>query len=152
MPRGRSSGGGFGSRSNSRSSSYGQRSQPNYSTQSRAPTHTQSSMPASQPRGGMMSGIGSTIAQGMAFGAGSEVAHQAVRSVMGGGSHGNAMPMESQQPQIQPQQVENNTQAKQNPCMDFNTRFIDCLKYNNNTISMCQSIFDDLKSCEKNLI
>lgn len=32
---------------------------------------------------GMMSGIGSTIATGMAFGAGSEIAHQAIRGVMG---------------------------------------------------------------------
>ena len=36
--------------------------------------------------GGMMSGIGSTIMTGMAFGAGSEVAHQAVRGIMGSGS------------------------------------------------------------------
>jgi len=57
-------------------------------------------MPSQQPRpqvppqrtatsGGMMSGIGSTIMTGMAFGAGSEVAHQAVRGLMGNGSsHG----------------------------------------------------------------
>jgi len=39
----------------------------------------------SQPQsGGFLSSIGSTIAQGMAFGAGSEIAHQAVRSIMGG--------------------------------------------------------------------
>lgn len=36
---------------------------------------------------GMFSGFGSTIMQGMAFGAGSEVAHQAVRGVMGGNTH-----------------------------------------------------------------
>jgi hypothetical protein len=35
----------------------------------------------------MLSGIGSTIMQGFAFGAGSAVAHNAVNSVMGGGSH-----------------------------------------------------------------
>ncbi len=34
----------------------------------------------------MLSGFGATMAQGMAFGAGSEVAHQAVRSVFGGSS------------------------------------------------------------------
>ena len=35
-------------------------------------------------------GLGSTLMTGMAFGAGSEVAHQAVRGIMGGGSgHGN---------------------------------------------------------------
>ena len=39
-----------------------------------------------QKSGGLLSGIGSTIAQGMAFGAGSEIAHQAVRSFMGGSS------------------------------------------------------------------
>jgi len=44
--------------------------------------------PMQQATGGsMLGGIGSTIVQGMAFGAGSEVAHQAVRSVMGGSSH-----------------------------------------------------------------
>jgi hypothetical protein len=47
----------------------------------------------------MLGGIGSTNVQGMAFGAGSEVAHQAVRSLMGGNSH-HAQP----QPQSQPQQ------------------------------------------------
>jgi hypothetical protein len=42
--------------------------------------------PQAQQKGGMFSGIGSTIMTGMAFGAGSEVAHQAVRSFMGGSS------------------------------------------------------------------
>ena len=36
--------------------------------------------------GGMMSGLGSTLMTGMAFGAGSEIAHQAVRGIMGSGS------------------------------------------------------------------
>ena len=35
----------------------------------------------------MMSGLMGTMMSGMAFGAGSEVAHQAVRSFMGGNSH-----------------------------------------------------------------
>jgi len=34
----------------------------------------------------MFSGLGGVLAQGMAFGAGSEIAHQAIRSVMGGGT------------------------------------------------------------------
>ena len=37
-----------------------------------------------------MSGIGGTVVSGMAFGAGSEVAHQAVRSMMGGSGHSQA--------------------------------------------------------------
>jgi hypothetical protein len=51
----------------------------------------------------MLGGIGSTIVQGMAFGAGSEVAHQAVRSLMGGNSH-HAQPQPQQQQIEQPQQ------------------------------------------------
>ena len=52
--------------------------------------------------GGMMSGIGGTIVQGMAFGAGSEVAHQAVRSVMGGGGgHGQAPAQQVQESPMQ---------------------------------------------------
>ena len=67
---------------------------------SSSPMPTRTSIPATRPMparqtpiqgqtrqsGSMLGGIGSTIVQGMAFGAGSEVAHQAVRSVMGGSS------------------------------------------------------------------
>jgi hypothetical protein len=59
----------------------------------------------------MLGGIGSTIVQGMAFGAGSEVAHQAVRSLMGGNSHhGQPQPQQQQpvehtQQNVQQQQV-----------------------------------------------
>lgn len=65
-----------------------------------------------QQRGGILSGIGSTIAQGMAFGAGSEVAHQAVRSLMGGSSHAQS---HNQQEQV-PQQTQQVQQTQQNPC------------------------------------
>lgn len=45
-------------------------------------------------------GFGSTIMQGMAFGAGSEVAHQAVRGMMGGNSHSaQQQPASTQQQQ-----------------------------------------------------
>ncbi len=52
--------------------------------------------------GGMMSGIGGTIVTGMALGAGSEVGHQAVRSLMGSGSgHGSGSGEQVQQQQQQ---------------------------------------------------
>ena len=35
-------------------------------------------------------GLMSTMATGMAFGAGSEIAHQGVRAMMGGGSSGHS--------------------------------------------------------------
>ncbi len=78
MPRG-------GSRGSSRSppprsSATTSRPQPTQQPHTQAPV---------QQSGGMLSGIGSTIMTGMAFGAGSEIAHQAVRGLMGGSSHSN---------------------------------------------------------------
>ena len=80
MPRG-------GSRSSSASRSTASRVQP-------APARPQAQQAPAQTQqgGGMMSGLMGTMFQGMAFGAGSEVAHQAVRSMMGGGSHQQAQP------------------------------------------------------------
>ena len=50
----------------------------------------------------MMSGLGGTLVTGMALGAGSEVGHQAVRSMMGGGSSGHA-PAQQQEAPVQQQ-------------------------------------------------
>ena len=60
-------------------------------------------MQAPAQGGGMMSGLGGTLMTGMAFGAGSEIAHQAVRGVMGSGGsgHGGDNNMQQQAPQQQ---------------------------------------------------
>ncbi len=60
------------------------------------------SAPPAQGGGGMMSGLGSTMMTGMAFGAGSEVAHQAVRGIMGSGSGHDDV----QQQQAPPQEMQ----------------------------------------------
>jgi hypothetical protein len=54
----------------------------------------------------MMSGMAGTVMTGMALGAGSEVGHMAVRSMMGGGSShgGQAQEQAPQQTQMAPQQ------------------------------------------------
>jgi len=160
MPRqSRSSGSsGFGSRSRSNSYSSSRPSSntsSNYSRPQQPVQQTQSAMPMQQPQGGsMLGGIGSTIVQGMAFGGGSEIGHQAVRALMGGGSshhgHEQRQPVESQQNNNQNNQ--NQQQQRNTPCTEYNVRFIDCLKQNDNNISTCQAFFDDLKSCEKSLI
>ena len=46
-------------------------------------------------------GIMSTVVTGMALGAGSEVGHQAVRAMMGGGSSSHAPAQEAPQQQAQ---------------------------------------------------
>ena len=73
-----------------RSSTTTTRPQPQQQTQI-PPQKTQTSS-----GGGLLGGIGSTIISGMAFGAGSEVAHQAVRSLMGGSSHSQQQPAQQQ--------------------------------------------------------
>ncbi len=132
MPRG------GGSRGGSRSPP------PRSSTTTSRPQPQQTTVPpqqVSQPQsGGMLSGIGSTIMQGMAFGAGSEVAHQAVRSLMGGSSH--SQQQVAQQPQQAPQQYTN-------PCQMEITNFSSCLQANDD-VSYCQSYSDMLKQCKKN--
>merc|ERR1719264_2066619 len=75
---------------------------------------------------------------GMAFGAGSEIAHSAIRGVMGGGGH-------EQQP-VQQQQTEQ-APAQQQMCQNENNQFIECLKFSSNDISSCQNYLDMLKSC-----
>jgi hypothetical protein len=91
----------------------------------------------------MGSGLMGTLAQGMAFGAGSEVAHQAIRSVMGGNSHHSAPQM-----QAAPQEQ---TDYRQNPCQIENSNFVECLKFNNNDIAKCQEQFNAVQSCQKTM-
>lgn len=137
MPRGGSRGGSRGSSSSpSRSSFTASRPQP---------THTQA--PVQQPqtaqRSGILGGIGSTIMQGMAFGAGSEVAHQAVRSVMGG-SHSNQQVDQQQHQQQQYQQQNNQSSACQTEIKNFS----ECIQRNTD-LSYCQTFSDMLKSCKQ---
>lgn len=86
--------------------------------------------------GGLLSGIGSTIMQGMAFGAGSEVAHQAVRSLMGGSSHSQQAPQQAPQ------------QQQTSPCQFEMDNFSRCLSSNDN-VSYCQNYADMLKNCKQ---
>jgi hypothetical protein len=137
-----------GGRSSGRSSSPNRSS--TYNTRStaqatRPPQTTTQSMPMQGQSGGMLGGIGSTIMTGMAFGGGSEIGHQVVRGMMGtGSSHKEQVPVENTNTNYNQQQ---NTSS--NPCQSFNLKFVDCLKMSNNDIASCQSIFDDLKICEK---
>ena len=111
--------------------------------QTQAPTRPMpaQTQPQTQQGGGFLSGIGSTIMTGMAFGAGSEVAHQAVRSVMGGGSHQNEATEHQQAPQQQ-------QQYQANPCQVEMNNLSGCLSQNDN-IGYCQNYSDILKNCKQ---
>lgn len=99
----------------------------------------------------MLSGIGSTIAQGFAFGAGSAVAHRAVGAVAdsmtGGGSSAEAAP--APPAAAAPAQAPAMGNAN-DVCMMDRNNFYDCLKQNQNDEASCNFLYDQLKMCQQN--
>lgn len=93
----------------------------------------------------MLGGIGSTIAQGMAFGTGSAIAHRAVDAVMGPRT-------------IQHESVVSEAAAAAPSANNFGSdacgvhtkAFQDCLNNYGNDLSKCQFYMDMLTECRKN--
>lgn len=79
--------------------------------------------------------------QGMAFGAGSEVAHQAVRGMMGSGHS-------AQEGGMQQTGMES-AQPMQDACSGQNYDFMQCLQTNPDHIGTCQSYLDLYKQCRQ---
>jgi hypothetical protein len=158
MPR-RSGGRGY-SRSSSYGNRYGGYGGTPYSIRN-APIYTQRpTNPTIYQSPSSRIGLGSTLAHGMAFGGGSAIAHHAFRNMLGGNSYGSGysnmpteMPNQNNMTNIQQEPImnENDPRIKQNPCFDFGTKFIECLKDNSGNISKCQNNFDDLRMCENTL-
>jgi len=121
------------------------------SAPARAPAPVQSRPPPppapmpQQQSGGMLSGLGSTIAQGFAFGTGSAIAHRAVGAVANsfGGSEEQV-----QQPQQNQYQVP--LQQPQTVCIDFQNQFNYCMQRSNGNVSECQDLFNELAQCQQN--
>mmetsp|Transcript_7076 Transcript_7076/g.8061 ORF Transcript_7076/g.8061 Transcript_7076/m.8061 type:complete len:157 (-) Transcript_7076:231-701(-) len=104
--------------------------------------------------GGMMSGLGSTIAQGMAFGTGSAIAHQAVGAIMGSGSSGSGgtAPAEQQQ-QMETQpfgQQQQQQQQLQGACGQDKQMFFECLQINRGDQQACSFLYETLQTCQRN--
>ena len=91
----------------------------------------------------------STIATGMALGAGSEVGHQAVRSMMGGGSGHGSQPAQQEPAQEQYQQQQQQPVYDHNPCYMFNQSLMSCLQNNRDDMGMCQNYMNSLSQCER---
>jgi coiled-coil-helix-coiled-coil-helix domain-containing protein 10 len=103
--------------------------------------------------GGMLSGIGSTIAQGMAFGTGSAIAHRAVGAVAGamgggGGSNDPQVDMANQQ-QMQPMQMQQQPQLS-GACGQDKQMFFECLQMNRGDQQSCAFLYDQLQMCQRN--
>lgn len=95
----------------------------------------------------MLAGIGSTIAQGMAFGTGSAIAHRAVGAVAGGmgGGGGSAADQAPEYAQsAMPQQ------SIGGACAADKQMFYECLQINRGDQQACQFLYDQLKQCQMN--
>uniref|UniRef100_A0A7S3K092 CHCH domain-containing protein n=1 Tax=Aureoumbra lagunensis TaxID=44058 RepID=A0A7S3K092_9STRA len=106
------------------------------------PQH-QSPPPAMAPRqqsGGMMSGLMGTMAQGMAFGAGSSVAHHAVGAAM------NSMFGGRKPEEVTPQVVEKTPVAS--ACEQDKSALYQCIT--SNDAEKCADYFQALQSCQEN--
>ncbi|WCJ18209.1 Cox19-like CHCH family protein [Euphorbia peplus] len=96
--------------------------------------------------GGILSGIGSTIAQGMAFGTGSAVAHRAVDAVMGPRTiQHEAVASEAAAPAAGA-----NTMGGADACNVHTKAFTDCVQNFGSDISKCQFYMDMLSECKRN--
>ena len=94
----------------------------------------------------MLGGLGATIAQGVAFGTGSAVAHRAVDAVMGprtiqhetvGAEAASAQPAPA-------------TSSAGDACNLHSRAFQDCVNNYGSDISKCQFYLDMLNECRRN--
>jgi hypothetical protein len=115
------------------------------------PVSTASTTPApmQQPSsgGGMLSGIGSTIAQGMAFGTGSAIAHRAVGAVADSFSGGGGSTQQQQVEAAQPAAYAAQGQV-QGACSNDKQMFYECLQVNKGDQQACSFLYEQLKQCQ----
>ncbi|KAL1564595.1 hypothetical protein AAHA92_06918 [Salvia divinorum] len=131
-----------------RSSGRSSRPTPRPAARSPPPQKVNSAPPPAPVQGGssgsMLGSLGSTIAQGMAFGTGSAMAHRAVDAVMGPRT-------------IQHETVASEAVAAPAPSMSgseacgvHNKAFQDCLNSYGSDITKCQFYMDMLAECRRN--
>ncbi|KAH7517638.1 hypothetical protein FEM48_Zijuj09G0085900 [Ziziphus jujuba var. spinosa] len=96
--------------------------------------------------GSMLGGIGSTIAQGMAFGTGSAMAHRAVDAVMGP----RTIQHETVVSEAAAAAPNASSVGGSDACNVHMKAFQDCLNNYGNEINKCQFYMDMLSECKKN--
>jgi len=89
----------------------------------------------------MMSGLMGTVAQGMAFGTGSAIAHRAVGAVAGSMMGGN-----EEQPEVA--QASQQPQSSIQSCEYDQKNFYDCLQSNHGDVNSCDMYFQQLQACQ----
>ncbi|KAF8404735.1 hypothetical protein HHK36_009624 [Tetracentron sinense] len=97
--------------------------------------------------GSMFGALGSTIAQGMAFGTGSAVAHRAVDAVMGPRTIQHEAVVSEAAAAPAPTM---NSVGGSDACNNHSKAFQDCLNNYGSDISKCQFYLDMLSECRRN--
>lgn len=114
-----------------------------------ATTHAPPPAPMQSSGGGsMLGGIASTIAEGMAFGTGSAIAHRAVDAVMGPRvvqHEHTSVPSPAAVPMASPV-----SSVGGGSCAQQAKAFEDCITGNASDVSKCQFYVDMLNECKKN--
>ncbi|MES1912479.1 MAG: hypothetical protein MHM6MM_004748 [Cercozoa sp. M6MM] len=158
--RRRSSGGLFGSSSRSAKPAPTRAAQPRAAPRTTSPVPQKKAAPAKQeaPKpaqqtpaaapqqssgGGLLSGIGSTIMQGMAFGAGSSVAHRAVDAVMGPREH--VVRHEGGEEHAPLEQAQAQQEQPQGPCAFERQEMQRCMQ---DQSMQCDFFYNKLKECQ----
>ena len=100
--------------------------------------------------GGMLSGLAGTVAQGMAFGTGSAIAHRAVGAVAGSLSGGEAAPSGGVPADMAAQAQPVNQMQQGGACAQDKTMFYECLQQNRGDQQSCAFLYDMLKECQRN--
>ena len=99
----------------------------------------------------MLSGLGGMVAQGMAIGTGSAIAHQAVgglANAFSGSGKAEASVPEVQAAPAAGQEAQPNATA--GACMRDEQELYKCLKEQNGNAGHCQYYFDALRDCQEN--
>jgi hypothetical protein len=88
-----------------------------------------------------MSNMAAGVAQGMALGTGSALAHRAVDSVLGSRHPEPAAATEAAQEIVREQQ----------PCAEQAKAFADCMSYQNGDMGLCDQYFQQMQACRMSL-
>ena len=94
-----------------------------------------------------MSGMGTAIAQGMAFGTGSAIAREAMGAMGIGGRSHDAAPAESEAGAASA--TEAHAEQPHDPCGRQVDAFYTCLERDGSSFTACQNLFELMKSCQE---
>ncbi|KAM4069288.1 hypothetical protein ACB094_12G078500 [Castanea mollissima] len=149
MARRSSGGGGGGRRSSSRSSRPAARApSPTSNTPKPAAAAPPHPVPAQGQSGSVMGSLGATIADGLAWGTGTSIAHRAMDALMGPRviKHETVASSASDVPPA----PNTNGVGSSTVCADQSKALIDCLEGYGSDISKCQFYMDMLHQCRQN--